>query len=288
MSSAAIEAERRDRLCPAALADTISYDWSHIGLGIALAGGAYPVILCAMAAAIGAGVSVWNLLFNFAAAPGLEDVGLGLLLLCVYAIIGALIGFAWSGMLSAATLPVVYLVAWSLRLRTGIVSMGAFGGGLVGFIAVLPLTLALRTADFQTNPWLPLAAAVLGPGFTTILGQLGGAWGGNKSREADAALDWRQFLVTTPSSNVDAPAPLVVLDVESRAARMQFGIRHLLWTVLWVSMLLGLIRFSGISFEFVLPLLGGWLLYQMLTLAACLRLSSWRTARAARLNASST
>jgi hypothetical protein len=47
---------------------------------------------------------------------------------------------------------------------------------------------------------------------------------------------------------------------------MRFQIRHLLWITVWVALMLMAIRFSGIAFELILPVLLGWLVYQAATL----------------------
>jgi hypothetical protein len=47
---------------------------------------------------------------------------------------------------------------------------------------------------------------------------------------------------------------------------LQFGTRHLLWIAAWLSLLLSIIRLSGVPFEFALPLLAGWVVYQGATL----------------------
>jgi hypothetical protein len=60
----------------------------------------------------------------------------------------------------------------------------------------------------------------------------------------------------------------------------------LLWISFWVSVLLTVIRLCGIPFEFVLPLLAGWAIYQAGTLwlggKIVPRLAAWRRERASR------
>ena len=48
--------------------------------------------------------------------------------------------------------------------------------------------------------------------------------------------------------------------------RLQFRIHHLLWISVWLSVLLALIRLCGLPFEFTLPILVGWIVYQAATL----------------------
>ena len=180
LAEAEVEAARRSRLCPSERADAITFDWSRIGFGIMLAGGAYPVVLGTIWAIVGAATLASNFVTGNSDGAEVENLATGLFILGIYAIGGALVGVAWSGFVTALTLPLIYAIAWSLDLREGIVLLGAFSGGLIGFTCVLPLTLSLRSVDFRSEPWLLVAAAALGPGLTTILGQLGGAWGGDQ------------------------------------------------------------------------------------------------------------
>src|SRR5262249_797521 len=106
----------------------------------------------------------------------------------LYAFFGALLGLIWAGFVTALTLPIVYLLAWSLGLRADIVKVGAFAGGLIGFICVLPLTLGVTHFDLQSDPWNVILPIAFGPVLTIILGQIGGAWGGSRSREAGPLL----------------------------------------------------------------------------------------------------
>jgi hypothetical protein len=111
-----------------------------------------------------------------------------------------------------------------------------------------------------------------------LANQLGGAWGGKKSEPFDrqyaravalAAIFQRKDSVNESSHALTANAK----------PALQFGIRHLLWIAGWVSLLLSVIRLSGVPFEYVLPLLVGWLAYQAATLRLGLllmpRLVAW-------------
>ena len=48
-----------------------------------------------------------------------------------------------------------------------------------------------------------------------------------------------------------------------------------MWLIVWISLLLSVIRLSGIPFEYVLPLVAGWIVYQWLTLRVGWRLAQW-------------
>lgn len=227
--------------------------WSSIALGIILAGGVYPLVLALIAAAIG-------VTFDPPSVP--ELIGTAVILI-IYALISAVIGLVWTNVVVVATLPAVLLVVWSLGMRGSIVGFGAFWGGLVGFVAVLPFLLALPVADEL------IVSLAAGPALTTVLGQVGGAWGG---RRALGRIDWYQRDLAR-ASVVDVVKPSeparcipAIGDASRTRFRFQFGIRHLMWTAVWLSVLLSVVRLLGLPFEFVLPLLGGWLAYQAATL----------------------
>jgi hypothetical protein len=276
VSAVELERTRRDALCPSERVDAISYDWSRIGMGIVLAGGAYPIVVAAIGLALALIIALLN--SPYGAAVG-EGVGL-VFGFAIYTVFAALVGILWSGLVTVLTLPIIYLFAWSLSLTTSIVRIGAFSGGLVGFICVLPLTLSVPWYDFGGDIWQVVFMITLGPMLTTILGQLGGAWGGSKSRAIGPARNWN--LLVGPAAG--EPTTGNPTDVHEKAPpSFQFGIRHLLWISVWLSLLLALIRVSGIPFELMLPLLLGWIVFQSATIwiggLLLPRLSQWRARR---------
>jgi nitrate reductase NapE component len=261
---AELERMRRDALCPSERADAISYDWAHIGFGVVLAGGLYPVVLAAILTAYGAIVLAWSMIMGEGASSTFwQAIGVALTI-GLYAIIAGMIGVLWTGLVAVLTLPTVYLVAWSLQLQVNIVRIGAFAGGLVGFVCLLPAARANPWMKGGTGDLMEIAIFItLGPVLTTVMGQLGGAWGGSKSRECGP---------TRTGSEVDSPADRIGPAEDSKPAenlsrsRIQFGIRHLLWVSVWLSLLLALIRGCGIPFQLILPLLFVWFLFQAATL----------------------
>ena len=163
----------------------------------------------------------------------------------------------------------LFVPAVTPRFAEDLVSLGAASGGLVGFVALLPITLSLPwTVGLSEAGTLVLILAV-GPGLTTILGQIGGAWGGRRaayfakfaganaiaaeSLELSAAMGWRA-IDRVSDSNASEP-------------RLQFSIRHLLWIFVWLSLILSVIKLCRLPFEFVLPVLVGWFVYQLATLS---------------------
>jgi hypothetical protein len=121
-------------------------------------------------------------------------------------------------------------------------------GGLVGFAAILPFVLRTPLASGANATDIALIA-LLGPCLTTVIGQLGGAWGGRQSAG-------RQPSVSEPTSASEVPSEPM----------LQFRIRHLLWLTVWISLLLTSIRLSGIPFGLLLPVLLAWLVFQAGTL----------------------
>jgi hypothetical protein len=241
-----------------------------IGLGIALAGAVYPCV-------VSIGIFLLTVVqlnhfpkFN----PSLyhSDIDEAVAIVFYGSTIGAGVGLLWSTVICIAVLPFVYLVALSLQARGSLTRLGAFAGGLVGFVAVMPLLLdALRFAHSGTTNILPL---IVFPGLTTILGQVGGAWGGRRVAQHE-----RAFATQSIKGVGGAGASAIIV----QSPRIQFGIRHLLWVAVWVSLLLTAIRLIFGSFELVLPLLVGWLVYQVATIWVGERLiRAWCALRARR------
>jgi hypothetical protein len=214
--------------------------------------------------------------------------------------VAGMVGLVWSAIVTFVTMPLVYLFVRSLRLRGNLIWFGAVWGGLIGFLAVFPLPMTMMGAAIHGPTFddlLPVAIVLaIGPGLTTIVGQLGGAWGARRAIEARSAKNWAATLAAAGGwGDVVQPAPDGSgKDAESPAdeapGRFQFGIRHLLWITVWASLLLSLIRLSGIPFQFVLPLLIGWLVYQSATFyfgsRLLRRLGPWWSARRKRLSSS--
>jgi hypothetical protein len=265
--------------------DLTKYNWFDIGSGIILAGGAYPFVVAVIGIVIGTIVTIWTVITGgeFPSPTG-ELIG-GIVMAMTFAFMGGIGGIIWAAIVTMVTGPVVYLFVRSLRIRGNVVWLGAVWGGLVGFLAMMPATLPLlgsfREFGSATGFIIILAA---GPGLTTIVGQVGGTAGGR-----NALRNWQRL------SNCDAALAAMKAnsgvaeresEIDKTAAPLRFGIRHLLWITFWMSLLLSVIRLSGIPFEYVLPLLAGWLAFQTATLYLGNWLGPWwarrRAARAGR------
>ncbi|HEY3394507.1 MAG TPA: hypothetical protein VGK58_17475 [Lacipirellulaceae bacterium] len=265
--------------------DLTSYSGPAIVFGIMLSGGAYPIVLAAIYLIAALTFIIWSLTTGYPVGAGAAEV----VAILVYVIVGgafcAVIGVIWAAIASALTMPVVYLFLKSLKIRGSLVGLGAACGGLVGFVAVLPVVVSLPLSiGFDEAETIALILA-LGPGLTTILGQIGGAWGGRRaayfggldnakamaadSPELLSVMGWRAP-EETPGSPADEP-------------RLQFGIRHMLWIFVWLSLILSAIKLCRLPFEFVLPLLADWFVYQLVTLRIgfllARRLGPWWTNR---------
>jgi hypothetical protein len=175
--------------------------------------------------------------------------------------IGTGIGLIWATIVCAAIMPLVYLVVLSVRARGSLTRLGAFAGGLVGFVAFLPMLLDSPRPS-RGSLMAPIWPLIFGPGWTTILGQVGGARGARRVGRYERAV--AQAAVSREKKTQMQGNEFG--DISSAPSRFQFGIRHLLWVGIWLSLLLTAIQLIFGSFHVVLPLLLGWLAYQAATL----------------------
>jgi hypothetical protein len=265
-----LDSARSDGLASAFHRDLTSYHGPSIVFGIMLAGAAYPIVLGALGIVIGSIIIAWSLL----AGMGLNSDWVQLVAFPMFAVaIGASLSIPalmWTAFVSGITLPVLYLVARSLRLKGSIARWGAAAGGCVGFACLLPVTLILPWNLDPSDVTLGVTIFLLGPGLATIVGQIGGAWGGRQAEH-----DVRKYRDSTIGRTGDDDPPIETAQdtAESNSAvttapepRLQFGVRQMMWTMVWISLLLSVIRLSGLSFAYVLPVLMGWLLFQATTL----------------------
>ena len=257
--------------------DLTSYSGPGIVFGIMLSGGAYPIILAAIYLIAALVFVTWSLTTGYPPGIGAAE----LVAVLVYVITGgafcAFVGVIWAAIASALTMPVVYLFLKSLKIRGSLVGLGAACGGLVGFVALLPMLLSLPwTVGFDEAGVIALILA-LGPGLTTILGQIGGAWGGRRAAYFCGLDTAKAMAADSPEllSVTGWHAPEEIPGSPADEPRLQFGIRHMLWIFVWLSLILSAIKLCRLPFEFVLPLLAGWFAYQLATL----RIGFWLARR---------
>jgi hypothetical protein len=217
------------------------FNCTYIGAGIGLAGAAFPILVAGTAFLLT--IPLW--LTDMAGEIFSGDIGmfvsLVLSMLCGAMFLAA-IGLFYASFVSIFALSLVTLAAASLELRIRSVPYGAFCGGLIGFLCTSPLLLAESVDD---NPIGAILVAL-----ATVVGQMGGAWGGMR----------------TPYT-----APLVEELIEPeqfKRPRFQFQIRQLLWVCVWLSLLLTVIRITGLPMGYLVVVLMVWLLFQACTLAA--------------------
>jgi hypothetical protein len=229
------------------LAPFARYEWMPVAIGIMAAGGAYPLLVSATSIVVFAIQMLWSTVTPNAVEP-LSLIPLTML----YAIMLAFVGICWSGIATLVVMPIFYLFVKSLKWRADFVTLGAICGGLVGFLSVLPFMLfPLVAARGEMQVAALLLVFTMGPAATTVLGQLGGAWGAQRSDRLKDEAD-----VLSPASEREAH-PYI-----------QFSLRHMIWITAWVCLLLTLIHLSQFPFEFILPMLAGWLVFQTGTLTA--------------------
>ncbi len=168
--------------------------------GIILAGGIYPLIVCATVFFFASVEIAWAGITKGSAEYTSEDVVQFLLGFFAFGLLAGMVSMVYTTIVVAVTAPVVYEFVRSLRLRLDIVPLGAMLGGVVGLVAMLPVIVYV---GFHPPPARHLFAELiiplaLGPGLTTIMGQIGGAWGGANSRRYGSPSRqqrWNRFLV---------------------------------------------------------------------------------------------
>jgi hypothetical protein len=248
--------------------DLTSYSGPAIVFGIMLSGGAYAIVLAAIYLIAALVFITWSLAAGYPIGDGAADVLTVLTSVVVGGVICSFVGVVWAAIVSALTMPVVYLFLKSLRIRGSLVGLGAACGCLVGFVAVLPVVLSLAWSVGFDEAWAIAMILALGPGISTILGQIGGARGGRRAMFF-AGIDHAKAMAAESPELLSAMgwgASDDSSDSTGDEPRLRFSIRHVLWIFVWISLLLSVIKLCRLPFEFVLPLFVGWFLYQLATL----------------------
>lgn len=247
--------------------DLREYGWPLIFSGISQAGGIYPILLGTIFLVI---LSIGGVSALLHGARVEWEMILGLVVgVPMSAMISGIAGLIWAGIVALICEVVIHLFLRSMKLRPSFIWLGAVTGGLAGFVAVLPVAFQIASMIMAGDALGAFMVFFVGPGLTTILGQLGGARGGrmaaakvaarNSVRQSLADVGWRPTTLRQHDDNDG---------IYSEGGRLHFRFRtiHLLWISLWASLLLMLIRISGVPFGWILPVLAGWFLYQAGTL----------------------
>ncbi len=244
--------------------DLVSFGWLSIAKWSILAAGVYPLLMMA----IGTIAYFAEKRLGLTANPASTSAFLTeLIRVCLFMPLFAIACLLWSVAIAVVTLPTLHLVIRSLEICVSFIWLGAFTGGLLIFLALLPVPVDwLRNAGW----WDVAHVLLMGPALATIVCQTGGAYGGlraarraehqRKIRQTLVQLGWRHATPNSLSPETGEP------NANDDRPWFQFRTAHLLWVAAWISVLLALIRFVGYPFEIVLPLIFGWLLYQSLTL----------------------
>lgn len=247
--------------------DLVSFGWWSIGHSIILSGGAYPAVLIVSYFVLGNIVMLFN--GNIQQTMNAGDIFMAGLLGIPLSLFGGILGILWFGFVTIVTLPVMHLIVWSLKIKPNWVRLGAFCGGLVAFLAVFPLTMQIPKMVAVGSAGGAFVAMCMGPGLATIVGQIGGARGGDNaawrlsakmaSRRSLLLLGWNRT-AAVQSSNADET------ELGEDRPAFQFRTIHLLWVGVWLSLLLTMIRLSGIPYALIIPVVLAWLVYQAATL----------------------
>ena len=162
------------------LAAEFAAGWRQIFHGVVVAGSIYPILVATIYVGVGIVVS-------FVQRSNSDALLLSFSMFMAaiwYTVIVAVIGLLWAAVVCLAVFPVVYFFISSLDLRGSIVSLGAYTGGLVGFAAVLPFLMLVLVSEHSEGLWAGVLLLAFGPCLTTVLGQLGGAWGGRRATQS--------------------------------------------------------------------------------------------------------
>jgi hypothetical protein len=232
-------------------------DWLEIVLGVVAAAGAYPLALVLIWLVIMAGMMLAGVITGGVGGGEIFPLMAAAFFIPMYAVMAMYVGVMLAGIVLVVLAPVVHLVVRSIKLRCSLVWLGAFVGGATG--AASSLIPALLIGAMQGDSLEIALFLLVGPGLATIVGQIGGAWGGRRAqrnRRARAGDSLPALLLDQPEN-----------DSAIQDSTFQFRISHLLWAALWISVLLTVIRLSGVPFGLAISLLVGWLIYQSATLA---------------------
>ena len=247
--------------------DLASFGWWSIAHVIILAGGAYPAVLIVSYFVLG---NVMMLLSgNIQQSMNAGDIFIAGLLGIPLSLFGAILGVLSFGFFTIITLPVMHLIVWTLKIKPNWIRLGAFCGGLVAFLAVFPVTMQIPKMAAVGSAGGAFLAMCMGPGLATIVGQIGGARGGDNaawrlsakmaSRRSLLLRGWSRAAAVQSGHDNEA-------DLDEDRPAFQFRTIHLLWVGVWLSLLLTVIRLSGIPYGLIIPAVLAWLVYQATTL----------------------
>lgn len=215
--------------------------WDMLGVTIALAGGAYPLVLLMLVWIVGACVVAGRLFYGEVSALGEAAIGAGVS--AVLALMFAGVCLLYTGMASVLVLP---CTAGTLRLlgwRPKLPYLGAFCGGLIAFTCFLPFV--IFTSSVWDNPQHPqfLWYYAAGPLLGILCGLAAGAHAG-----------------------VESERELELRGTPTNANGLKFSIKQMLAITVVASLLLTAMRMAGLLNARMLAYVTFWLVWQSLAM----------------------
>ncbi|MCA9241417.1 MAG: hypothetical protein KDA37_14510 [Planctomycetales bacterium] len=214
--------------------------WDLLGVMLGIAGAAYPLVLLVLFWVIGACYLVGKLMTGEIEAIGEAALGVGIS--AILALMLAGVCLLYSGMVSVVVLP---LSAGACRLLVGrprLPYLGAFCGGLVAFVCFLPYVVLGDAWDNALLEWT-LAYYAAGPMLAILCGLIAGAYAG-----------------------VEFERELQVLGKPIGASPVKFSIKQMLAVTLIASLLLTVLRLTGLLNARMLTYVTFWLVWQSLAM----------------------
>lgn len=221
---------------------------THIWAGVCFAGGAYPLLLGMLILALG------GFLVAMSSLPGPSAPGVLLEVVGIIGMTAAITSALAAGVCLVVALLLLFLVSQVLKLLRWTVSwpsLGAFVGGLTGFLCLAPfgysecVSVLAYPSQLYNDLGIYLTATALGPMLAIFCGQVGGAFGGyTAARESERG---------------------EVEPAGQHPKRFSFSIRQLLGVTVVLSLLMAVLRLTGLLTSATLLLIAGWLLWQTLS-----------------------
>lgn len=244
------------RVAPAAslTRDAPKNEWGRLEIAIALAGGAFPIVVLAIIFLI-AVVSVTTETLR-GAPPPIEHIVLGCGIVFATAIGSGITGFVYVFVTCAFIQRLIALGLWCMRIRPRRDRLGAWTGAVVAFGSFLPLAIWML---FDADNVAPARILVTALGcLAMFLGQFAGAYAGlinlrDQQQRGDALRNVRNGI--------------------------RFSIRHVLGLMAAVSVVLALLRLTGPLFPTLATATLVWFIQAVVLHRPLIWLARWRLDR---------
>jgi len=226
------------------------FRWAQFGVGVALAGGAMPVLLGMF------GLVVTAIFTLVSPNVDLGDFGRSLPILIGLAVVGPFFATPIAGCVALLVLPVLSVLVALLGIRVRQTPMACFAGGVVTLVCCWFV---------WTVPYPPWIVLLIFPGLATLVGQLGS---GYMAMYAETLRCRNSFPKTLP----------VQSQFEPEAKR--FSTRQLLGLTTVASLLLAGLQMTGLLTPHVMVRLAVWAVLQLPMLWIATKLIDGRYRRA--------